>query len=87
MKKIEKEDIKEAVIEEDNKEIKDIDSVENSSKVSTVENNSNDEDEMIEAVDKELKEVKNSSEYKPTTMIKLDDISEDERFFDDFFDD
>ena len=44
----------------------------------------------------EAQEVKNAqsvfkpdaqSVFKPTSAIKLDDISEDDKFFDDFFDD
>ena len=89
--KQEKEEVKEAVIEEKNNRTIDTEKYHatrvNNDTSDYKSDYSDDEEEMLEAVDKELKEYNNSSEYKPTTMIKLDDVSEDERFFDDFFDD
>ena len=42
-------------------------------------------DEIIE--DAKVEEVKHNDILKPTSTIKLDDVSEDDKFFDDFFDD
>lgn len=51
------------------------------------------DEELLKSIDNDLqkyKEQKNdkpNNSFKPTTAIKLDDVSEDDKFFDDFFDD
>ena len=51
------------------------------------------DEELIKSIENNLKQYKEEkqqekdSQFKPTSAIKLDDISDDDKFFDDFFDD
>ena len=46
---------------------------------------------MLKLIEKELDEYKdekqNNTQYKPTSTVKLDDLKDEDKFFDDFFDD
>ena len=52
---------------------------------------SKEDEELLKSIENNIKkyneEKKQDSSFKPTSAIKLDDISEDDKFFDDFFDD
>ena len=52
---------------------------------------SEEDKEMVKLIEKELNEEKEdkttNTKYKPTSTIKLDDLADDDKFFDDFFDD
>ena len=49
------------------------------------------DEEMVKIIENELnglkEERKTNTQFKPTSTIKLDDLKDDEKFFDDFFDD
>ena len=49
------------------------------------------DEEMLKVIENEIEGLKennnNNNSFKPTSTIKLDSVSDDERFFDDFFDD
>ena len=52
---------------------------------------SEEDKEMVKLIEKELNEENEdkttNTKYKPTSTIKLDDLADDDKFFDDFFDD
>ena len=48
-----------------------------------------DDEKILNMIENEVvdKKENNNNEFKATSTIKLDDVNEDDKFFDDFFDD
>lgn len=84
--KVEKEEpVKEAVIEEK--------VVDNKNDSYEPYKATKEDEELLKAIESDIKEYKPennkpaSNTFKPTATIKLDDVADDDKFFDDFFDD